>query len=266
MTSNITDSKVVILCGGMGTRLREETEYRPKPLVEIGGKPILWHIMKIYSHYGFKNFVLCLGYKGYLIKEFFLDYQVMHSDFTMQLNDPAKLQFHSQSGREDWCVTFAETGAEAMTGARVKRVEKYIDSDYFMLTYGDGLTDLNICELMKFHLEHRKLGTVTGVRPTSRYGELSVLDGRVKQFAEKPKPEEGGFISGGFFIFKREFFKYLTDDDRCVLEADPLERLAQDGQLMSYVHPGFWHCMDTYRDFVSLNEMCKTSAPWKVWE
>ena len=257
--------KVVILCGGMGTRLREETEFRPKPLVEIGSKPILWHIMKIYSRYGFKEFVLCLGYKGHMIKEYFLNYRAMQSDFTLRVDAPDHPQFHNMNSQEDWTITFAETGAEANTGARVKRIEKFIDGDYFMLTYGDGVTDLNISELWRFHREHGKIGTVTGVRPQSRYGELSVLDGRVRQFSEKPQAEDG-FISAGFFIFKRCFFDYLQDDDRCVLETGPLETLTQQGELMSYLHTGYWHCMDTYRDFIALNDLWKQGAPWKVWE
>lgn len=256
---------VVILCGGMGTRLREETEYRPKPLVEIGGKPILWHIMKAYSHFGFNEFILCLGYKGYMIKDYFLNYRIMQSDFTLRLGKPDQLRFHDSGRHEDWSITFAETGAEAMTGARVKRIEKYIEGDCFMLTYGDGVADLNISNLLRFHFEHGKIGTVTGVRPKSRYGELSVFDGRVSKFCEKPQTKEG-FISAGFFVFKRRMFDYLKDDDRCVLEAEPLEGLARDGHLMSYLHPGFWSCMDTYRDFTALNEMWKHDPPWRIWE
>jgi glucose-1-phosphate cytidylyltransferase len=248
----------------MGTRLREETEFRPKPLVEIGGKPILWHIMKIYSRFGFKEFVLCLGYKGYMIKEYFLNYRMKQSDFTLCLDAPDRLRFHNANGQEDWAITFAETGADAMTGARVKRIEKYINGDNFMLTYGDGLADLDVSELWRFHHENGKIGTVTGVRPKSRYGELSVLDGRVRQFSEKPQVKEG-YISGGFFVFKRNFFNYLQDDDRCVLESEPLERLTKEGQLMSYMHTGFWHCMDTYRDYVGLNDMWKQNPPWRIW-
>jgi glucose-1-phosphate cytidylyltransferase len=256
---------VVILCGGMGTRLREETEYRPKPLVEIGGKPILWHIMKTYSHYGFKEFILCLGYKGYMIKEYFLNYRIMQSDFTLQVGSHDHPRFHDSGAQEDWSITFAETGAEAMTGARVKRIEKYVHGDHFMLTYGDGVADLNISSLWQFHLGHDKIGTVTGVRPKSRYGELSVFDGRVRKFSEKPQTEEG-YISAGFFVFKRSMFNYLKDDNRCILEAEPLENLAQDGEMMSYLHPGFWHCMDTFRDFTVLNELWKNDPPWRIWE
>jgi glucose-1-phosphate cytidylyltransferase len=249
----------------MGTRLREETEFRPKPLVEIGGKPILWHIMKIYSHYGFRDFVLCLGYKGLMIKEYFLNYRLMQSDFTLRLDAPEQPHFHSAEDQVDWSITFAETGAEAQTGARVKRIERYVDTDKFMLTYGDGVADINVTELVKFHRDHGKVGTVTGVRPVSRYGELAVLEGRVHQFAEKPQAENG-LISGGYFVFNRSFFDYLTDDDNCVLEGEPLERLTGEGELMSYSHSGYWHCMDTYRDFVALNETWKKGAPWKVWE
>jgi glucose-1-phosphate cytidylyltransferase len=258
-------TQVVILCGGMGTRLREETEYRPKPLVEIGGRPILWHIMKIYSHYGFKDFVLCLGYKGLMIKEYFLNYRLMQSDFTLRLDASEQPRFHNADGQVDWSITFAETGADAMTGSRVKRIERYIHGDHFMLTYGDALADINISSLLEFHLSHGKVGTVTGVRPASRYGELSVLDGRVRQFTEKPQADNG-FISGGFFVFNRRFFDYLEDDDNCVLEREPLERLTKDGELMSYLHSGYWQCMDTFRDFVALNEMWKQNPPWRIWD
>ena len=262
---NAMKTQVVILCGGLGTRLREETEFRPKPLVEIGGRPVLWHIMKIYSHYGFNDFVLCLGYKGHMIKEYFLNYRLMHSDFTLRLGSRGVPHFHNSNSPENWSVTFVDTGAEAMTGARVKRIEPYIKGSHFMLTYGDGVADINIPDLLEFHLGHGKAGTVTGVRPVSRYGELAVLDGHVRQFTEKPQADNG-FISGGFFVFNRRFFDYLEDDDNCVLEGEPLERLTKDGELMSYAHAGYWHSMDTYRDFVALNEMWKTKAPWKVWE
>jgi glucose-1-phosphate cytidylyltransferase len=257
--------KVVILCGGMGTRLREETEFRPKPLVEIGGKPILWHIMKIYSHFGFKEFVLCLGYKGYMIKEYFLNYRLMGSDFTLRLDSPEHPQFHKDSGPLDWLITFAETGADALTGARVKRIEKYIQEDNFLLTYGDGVADIDIGKSVEFHRAHGKIATVTGVRTNSRYGDLVVLDGRVTRFSEKPQVEEE-FISGGFFVFRRQVFDYLSDDDGCSLERGPLETLTQQGELMSYLHPGYWHAMDTYRDFIALNDLWRQGAPWKVWE
>ena len=256
---------VVILCGGMGTRMREETEFRPKPLVEVGGKPILWHIMKIYSHYGYKRFVLCLGYKGHMIKEYFLDYRLMNNDFTLRLGSSKEAHFQSMPPcPEDWEITFADTGQEAMTGARVKRIRPYIREDCFMLTYGDGVADIDISKLWEFHTHHAKIGTITGVRPISRYGELGV-DGRVvKEFSEKPKSHDG-VISGGFFVFHKRFFDYLSVDDGCVLEREPLERLARDGQLMVYRHNGFWHCMDTYRDFLGLNELWRKEAPWRMW-
>jgi glucose-1-phosphate cytidylyltransferase len=257
--------KVVILCGGMGTRLREETEFRPKPLVEIGGKPILWHIMKIYSHFGFKEFVLCLGYKGHMIKEYFLNYRVMESDFTLRLDSREHPHFHHASAPLDWSITFAETGANAQTGARVKRIEKYIQEDSFLLTYGDGIADIDLGKLLEFHRGHGKIATVTGVRINSRYGELMVLDGRVKSFREKP-PADEAVISGGFFVFHRRLFDYLSDDEGCVLEREALETLTQKDQLMSYLHPGYWHSMDTYRDFIALNDLWRQGAPWKVWE
>ena len=257
--------KVVILCGGMGTRLREETEFRPKPLVEVGGKPILWHIMKLYAHHGFKEFVLCLGYKGHLIKEYFLNYQAMLSDFTLRLDSPEQPRFHQLNEPLDWSITFAETGAEAQTGARVKRIKKYIPEDSFFLTYGDGVADIDISKLLAFHRSHGKTATVTGVRTRSRYGELTVEDGQLMRFSEKPQAKDG-FISGGFFVFNRRLFDYLPDDDSCMLESGPLETLTQQGELMSYLHPGYWQCMDTYRDFVLLNNLWKQGAPWKVWE
>lgn len=257
--------QVVILCGGMGTRLREETEFRPKPLVEIGGKPILWHIMKIYSHYGFNDFVLCLGYKAQMIKEYFLNYRLMNSDFTLRLDSPSHPEFHTINAHEPWSVTFVDTGADAMTGARVKRIEPFIRGDYFMMTYGDGVADIDVGKLLEFHHGHGKIATVTGVRTTSRYGELLVKDGQVQRFSEKPQSEDG-VISGGYFVFQRKLFDYLSDEDECVLERAPLETLAQQRQLMSHQHRGYWHAMDTYRDFVVLNDLWKKGAPWKVWE
>jgi len=266
MLDDSRSMQVVILCGGMGTRLREETEFRPKPLVEVGGKPILWHIMKIYSAYGFKTFVLCLGYKGHMIKEYFVNYQLMCSDFTLRLQEPRQPCFHGHNGsEEDWQITFAETGSDAMTGARVKRIERYIKGDHFFLTYGDGVGNIDVEKLWNFHRQHGKIGTVTGVRPSSRYGELSVERGIVTQFDEKP-PLHDGIVSGGFFVFRREFLQYLEDDDGCVLEKEPLSRLARDAQLACYTHSDFWHSMDTYRDFVILNDLWKHSSPWKMWQ
>ncbi len=256
--------KVVILCGGRGTRLKEETEVRPKPLVEIGGKPILWHIMKIYAHYGFNEFVLCLGYKGRMIKEYFFNYEMVSSDLTLKLggND---VKIHNQSQEKDWIITFVETGEEAQTGARVKRIEKYIEGDLFMLTYGDAVTNINIKNLLEFHKSHGKIGTITGVHPSSRFGELVIKDRRVVQFTEKPQVKEG-FINGGFFVFDKKFLNYLKDDDNCYLELEPLENLASNEELMVYTHKGFWQCMDTYRELEILNNLWRSSKPpWKVW-
>ncbi len=257
--------KVAILCGGRGTRLKEETEVRPKPLVEIGGRPILWHIMKIYAHYGFNDFVLCLGYKGRMIREYFFNYEMKSSDLTLRLgsND---VKFHNQSQEKDWIITFVETGDEAQTGARVKRIEKYIEGDLFMLTYGDAVTNINIKNLLEFHKSHGKIGTITGVYPSSRFGELVIKEEQVVQFTEKPQIKEG-FINGGFFVFNKKFFNYLKSDDNCYLEAEPLEKLASDGELMVYPHKGFWQCMDTQRELEALNNLWKSSnPPWKTWK
>ncbi len=257
--------KVVILCGGMGTRLREETEYKPKPLVEIGGLPILWHLMKIYSHYGLKDFVLCLGYKGNMIKEYFMDYELLNSDFTIELGSK-NTEVHNSHDERGWRVTLAQTGESAMTGARIKRIEKYIDGDTFCLTYGDGLADIDISKLLEFHRAHGRIGTITGVHPPSRFGELLVEKKRVKKFSEKPQLGEG-VINGGFFVFNRKFFRYLKEDDGCVLEKEPLETLASEGELMAYDHRGFWQCMDTYRDAMHLNSLwASPNPPWKVWK
>lgn len=258
--------KVVILCGGKGTRLREETEYRPKPMVEIGGRPILWHIMKTYASHGFNEFVLCLGYKGNMIKDYFLNYEAMNNDFTISLGDHNNIDIHNNHDENKWMVTLINTGEDAQTGARVKRIEKYVDSDTFMLTYGDGVSNVNIGDLAKFHRSHGKIATMTGVRPSSRFGEL-VLDGdnRVLKFNEKPEAMEG-LVNGGYFVLDREIFDYLCSDDDCIFEKAPLERLASDGHLVVYPHHGFWQCMDTYREMELLNSLWKTSmAPWRVW-
>ncbi len=208
--------KVVILCGGLGTRLREETEFRPKPMVEVGGKPILWHIMKGYAHYGFTDFVLCLGYKGEHIRHYFLNYETMTRDFTIRLGPDRKVAFHTPND-EEWTVTLVDTGATALTGARVKRIEPHIREEEFMLTYGDGVADVDIRRLLAFHREQGRIGTVTGVRPPSRFGELMTDGARVVEFSEKPSVSHG-HINGGFFVFNRKFFEYLSDDDGCVLE------------------------------------------------
>ncbi|CAG0938747.1 glucose-1-phosphate cytidylyltransferase [Candidatus Brocadiaceae bacterium] len=257
--------QVVILCGGQGTRLREETEYRPKPLVEIGGKPILWHIMKLYAHYGLREFVLCLGYRGNMIKEYFLNYEAMNNDFTVALGRENHITFHEAHDEQNFQVTLAETGLTTMTGGRVKRIQKYISDDTFMVTYGDGLANLDMRALLGFHGAHGRLATLTTVRPTSRFGVLDLdADGKVVNFAEKPQVD--GWVSAGFMVFNRRLFDYLSGDD-CVLEREPLEHLAREGQLMAYQHAGFFYAMDTFREYKYLNELWnRGSAPWSVWQ
>ena len=248
--------KVVILCGGKGTRMREETEFRPKPMVEIGERPILWHIMKAYARSGFNDFVLCLGYKGEIIKEYFYHYAVRNCNLTVNLRD-GSASFYGRESIPDWRITMVETGAETMTGARIKRIEPYIDGDTFFLTYGDGVTDLNIKNVLEFHESHGRIGTVTGVSPPSRYGELHIEKNRVLSFKEKPERAEGS-INGGYFVFSRDFFAYLDEKEDCVLEREPLERLAGDDQLRVYHHSGFWQCMDTYRDYKFLESLWRS--------
>ena len=246
-------------------RLREETEFRPKPMVAIGDRPILWHIMKTYSHYGFNDFVICLGYRGEVIKRYFLDYRTMNQDITLDFSKNGELTLHgSKLDEQDWRVTLADTGQAAMTGARVKRVQRYIDGDTFMVTYGDGVCDVNIERLLAYHKAHGRIGTVTGVFPQSRFGELLLEGGRVVEFNEKPLMH-GGCINGGYFVFDRRFFDYLEDDERCVLEGQPLVKLARDGELMVFEHNGFWQCMDTMRDLEMLRGFWTRGAPWKVW-
>lgn len=256
--------KVVIFCGGLGTRLREETEFRPKPMVEIGGRPILWHIMKTYAHFGFKEFVLCLGYKGEMIKEFFYNYEVLNNDFTVELGKKS-IEVHSNHHESGWKITLAETGDKTLKGARLKRVEKYIDGDEFMLTYGDGVADIDIEALLKFHRVHGKLATLTGISPAARFGELKVKGNKVESFREKPE-DTPGIINGGFYVFNRKIFDYLTDDGTCDLEIGALEKISQEGQLMVYKHRGLWCCMDTVRDVEYLNNLWnEQKAAWKVW-
>lgn len=256
--------KVVILCGGQGTRLREETEYRPKPLVEVGGRPILWHIMKLYAHHGFHEFVLCLGYRGQMIKEYFLNYEAMNNDFTISLGRDTRIDYNGRHQEQDFRVTLADTGLETMTGGRLKRVERYTESQTFMMTYGDGVSDVDIGKLIEFHRSHGKLATITTVRPHSRFGVLETTkSGAVSKFLEKPQTKE--WVSAGFFVFEPGVFPYLGGDD-CTLETTPLERLAKEGQLMAYHHEGFFFAMDTYREYIYLNELwSKGNAPWKVW-
>jgi glucose-1-phosphate cytidylyltransferase len=258
--------KVVVLCGGLGTRLREETEFRPKPLVDVGGRPVLWHIMKLYDHYGFRDFVLCLGYKGNMIKEYFLNYEAMNNDFTICLGQKSQIQFEGRHQEQNFRVTLADTGQETMTGGRVKRIKKYIDESTFMLTYGDGVGDVDIARLVEFHKSHGKLATVTTFHPGSRFGILNIgtTDGRVEEFIEKPRTDARA--SAGFFVFERGVFDYL-EGDACILEQEPLQKLAADGQLMAYHHDGFFTAMDTYREYKYLNDLWSGGqAPWKVWE
>lgn len=256
--------KVVILCGGMGMRLREETEYRPKPLVQIGGRPIVWHIMKHYAHYGFKEFVLALGYRGWMIKEYFLNYDAMNNDFTVRLGDMPSVKYHDSHGEQDYLVTLAETGLNTNTGGRLRRLARHIDTDTFLMTYGDGLADVDLHALLAFHKAHGKIATVSGVRVKSRYGILDLDTGsQVKRFAEKP--QLGDWSSAGFFVLDRRIVDYLGGDD-CILEEEPMRKLAAEGQLAAYQHGGCFYTMDTYREYVALNEMWDANhAPWRVW-
>ena len=257
--------KVVILCGGLGTRLREETEFRPKPLVEIGGRPVLWHIMKIFGHHGLREFALCLGYKGNLIKEYFLNYEAMNNDVEIQLGSRSAVKYLGEHAEQDYTVTLVDTGAQAQTGARVKRIQRFIDGPRCIVTYGDGLADIDIGKLLAYHESHRKLATVSITRVPGRFGVVDVADdGRVNAFREKPTQD--AWVSAGFFVFERGFFDYLSDADSCILEREPLERAARDGQLMSYRHMGEFYPMDTYRDHLALNELWSSGkASWKVW-
>ena len=248
----MTNMKVVILCGGLGTRLKEETEYRPKPMVRIGSKPILWHIMKRYSRYGFKDFILCLGYKGEMIKEYFYNYEILNNDFTLELGQHNSIEIHDSHDEIGWRVTLADTGEWTLKGARLKKIEKYVGSNLFMVTYGDGVADIDINDLVEFHKKHGKIATLTGVMPPSRFGTLSVDGDNVVEFSEKPQTTEG-LINGGFFVFSKKLFDYLDTDDSCDLEIGVLDKLAEEGELMVYKHPGNWVCMDTVRDMEYLN-------------
>jgi glucose-1-phosphate cytidylyltransferase len=257
--------KVVILCGGLGTRLREETEFRPKPLVEVGGRPILWHIMKLYAQQGFRDFVLCLGYRGNMIKEYFLNYEAMNNDFTICLGNKSRIEYHGDHDEQNFVVTLAETGADSMTGGRLQRVKTYLQNeDRFMVTYGDGLGDVDLNRLVSFHASHAKIATVTTFRPVSRFGILDIDDSeRVTSFSEKPRSD--AWASAGFFVFERRIFDYLGGDD-CILERQPLERLAHEGQLVAHHHEGFFCAMDTYREYELLNQLWRTEqAPWRKW-
>lgn len=256
--------KVVILAGGYGTRISEESHLRPKPMIEIGDKPILWHIMKIYSHYGFHEFIICLGYKGYVIKDFFAHYYLHGSDVTFDYTQ-ANEQIIHQYDVEPWKVTLVETGKDTMTGGRVKRVKPYLNpGEPFMLTYGDGLADIDLKALLEFHLTHGKIATVSATQPSGRFGSLRLMGNEVLGFQEKPKGD-GGWVNAGYFVLQPEVLDYI-DGDGTLLEKEPLERLAADGQLMARKHYGFWQPMDTLRDKQSLEELWKTeNASWKKW-
>ncbi|MCL4425366.1 MAG: glucose-1-phosphate cytidylyltransferase [Firmicutes bacterium] len=255
--------QVVILAGGLGTRLLEETAAKPKPMVQIGGRPILWHIMKIFAHFEFKDFVICLGYKGEVIKNYFLNYYHLSRNLTLSLRDGTVYVHEGES--EDWRITLVDTGQATQTGGRVRRIKNFIGADRFFLTYGDVVADIDIRELLAFHRHHRRLATVTAVYPPARFGSLELDGEQVVRFCEKPLLGEG-LISGGFFVFEPEVVDYLVDDDT-VLERDPLETLARNGQLMAYRYRGFWQCMDTLKEANTLNQLWASGkAPWKVWE
>jgi glucose-1-phosphate cytidylyltransferase len=259
--------KAVILCGGQGTRIREASELLPKPMLPIGGKPILWHIMKGFAAGGVKEFVLCLGYKGWLIKEFFINYQAMTADVTISLGRNGTLQLHSPPVEEDWVVTLAETGEDTMTGGRVAAIRRYVEPDgTFLLTYGDGVSDVSIPELLAFHERHGKVATVTAVRPPGRFGEMRIEGGQVTQFNEKPQATEG-FINGGFMVCdSRRIWDYVGANRQTVFEREPLQRLAAAGELQAYPHTGFWQPMDTPREYGLLNDLWASGkAPWKTW-
>jgi glucose-1-phosphate cytidylyltransferase len=253
--------KVVILCGGKGTRFRDYPEEIPKPLALIGGKPILWHIMKLYSHYGFKDFVLCLGFKADMIKRYFIEEEWRAKDFTLSLKDKKKID-HS-SDEEDWNITFADTGIETNTGGRLKQIEKYIPKgEDFFATYGDGLSNVHIDELLEFHKKMGKTATITCLRPYSQFGIVETNDGLVTQFREKPKLDY--WINGGFFVLKHDIFNYLAEND--ILEKKPFEDLAAKKEIAAYKFEGFWQCMDTFKDYQSFGELWEKGAPWKVWQ
>ncbi|MGD9731216.1 MAG: glucose-1-phosphate cytidylyltransferase [Desulfamplus sp.] len=257
--------KVLILAGGLGTRIYEESEIRPKPMVEIGGKPILWHIMKIYSHYGFNEFGILLGYKGHLIKEYFAHYYLYQSDVTFDLSNNTMSILNNSA--EPWKVTLLDTGTESMTGGRIKRAQWFIGDEPFMLTYGDGVGDIDISKLVLFHKSHGKALTMTSVQPEGRFGAMDIQnDSRVSHFMEKPKGDSG-WVNAGFFVCQPKVFDYIKEGDQTVFEGNPIEQLTLDGELFAYKHNGFWKCMDTMRDKNQLNEMWKNNqAKWKIWQ
>lgn len=255
--------KVVLLAGGFGTRISEESHLKPKPMIEIGGMPILWHIMKSYSKYGYNDFVICCGYKQYVIKEYFANYYLHNCDITFDFRDGNNIEIHNNMS-EPWKVTLVDTGLNTMTGGRIKRVRKYLDDEPFMVTYGDGVSDINISELVKYHQSHGKIGTMSAVQPEGRFGVLDIENNQINAFREKSK-DDSGWINCGFMVMNPEIFDYI-DGDTTIFEKEPLEGLARDSQLMAYKHNGFWQCMDTLRDKEKLEKMWgSNNAPWKVW-
>ena len=256
---------VIILCGGKGSCLSEETILKPKPMIEIGGKPILWHIMKHYSYYGYHRFILALGYKGEYVKNYFYNYRIFSSDFTIEMHPEKEPQIHGLSNESHWEITLVDTGLNTLKGGRIKRLEKYIKGDNFHLTYGDGVSSVNLSELEKFHIKQGKIGTVTGVHPPSRFGEMLIEGDNVIHFEEKPQLSTG-IINGGFFVFNRKFFDYLISDDKCDFEFGPLQKIASEGELKVFKYDGFWQCMDTARERDYLNNLWESGLPpWKIW-
>lgn len=254
--------KAVLLAGGLGTRISEESNLKPKPMIEIGGKPILWHIMKIYSAHGVNDFVICCGYKAYVIKEYFANYFIHNSDITFDVKSN-KMEIH-QNTAEPWKVTVVDTGEQTMTGGRLKRVAKYIGNEDFCFTYGDGVSDINIRESIEFHKSHGKMATITAVQPPGRYGALKMDGTKVESFLEKPKGD-GGYINGGFFVLNSKVIEYIKED-ATIWEKEPMEKIAEQGQMQAFVHQGFWQPMDTLRDKNHLEELWSSGkAPWKVW-
>jgi len=257
---------VVILCGGMGSRLSEETVIKPKPMVEIGNKPILWHIMKHYSRFGYHHFILALGYKGEFIKNYFYNYRILSSDFTIKMNPEKEPEIHGVGSESHWKITLVDTGLNTLKGGRIKRIEKFIETENFHLTYGDGISNHDIRKVEQFHMSHGKIGTVTGTHPPSRFGEMVIDGDNVLHFEEKPQLSTG-IINGGFFVFNRKIFDYLTDDENCDFEFGPLQQISDERQLKVFIHKGFWQCMDTVRDRDYLNSLWnKGKAQWKIWE
>ena len=261
---NLEQVPVVIFCGGLGTRMREDGEIRPKPMIEVGEKPVLWHIMKMYASHGFRRFILPLGFRGDYIKNYFYNYRLTSADFTLVLNPDHEPTIHSRNAESQWEITFVDTGVKTMKGGRLKRIENHLKSDVFHVTYGDGVGDINLTALHSFHLRHGKVGTVSVVRPPSRFGEMVLKGTEVRRFEEKPQLSTGG-INGGFFVFNRELLGLLSKDEDCDLEFGALQKLAEKRQLRAYRHQGFWQCMDTPRDRDYLNKLWDEGAPWKTW-